>query len=133
MPSGPKRKIDHRDDLRLPFYTGYAVDVGLLIDLVEQRGLDALAQVDLGTRVHRNRDTLELGQMAYDIMRAVLTRLDGPLDLKHDLPSSFVQFVGSAEAMPISSSVAETLQRPAMATLRSEAAWGSSQRDRRVL
>lgn len=112
--------------LQIPFFTGYAVDVGLLIDLVQRRGLDALAQVDLGRRVHRNRDTLELGQMAHEIMRAVLTRLDdnGTIEFRRDLPSSFMQFVGSDGGTATSFSVAETMQRPAMATLRARTVTG---------
>ena len=40
---------------RLPFVQGYGVDLGLLIDIAELEGTAAIAQVDLGTRRHRNR------------------------------------------------------------------------------
>ena len=42
---------------RVPFFTGYAVEIGLLIDILETAGLGALAQVDLGTRTHVNQPT----------------------------------------------------------------------------
>jgi glucosyl-3-phosphoglycerate synthase len=35
---------------RLPFFTGYAVETGLLIDLLETYGLWSIAQVDLEGR-----------------------------------------------------------------------------------
>lgn len=59
----------------LPFFTGYAVEIGLLIDVLRVRGLGALAQVDLGRRVHVNQPTAALGPMAYAITQAVLRRL----------------------------------------------------------
>jgi len=65
-----------RDLLRaVPFFTGYAVELGLLIDLLRVAGLGALAQVDLGHRRHTNQPTAALGPMASTITQAVLHRL----------------------------------------------------------
>ena len=61
---------------RVPFFTGYSVEVGLLIDLLETVGLDAMAQVDLDERVHRNRTLAELGPMAYTIGKTILRRAE---------------------------------------------------------
>lgn len=73
---------------QVPFFTGYSVEAGLLIDLLELAGLDSIAQVDLGTRVHRNRPLDELAPMAYAIARAIMKRAEGwgRLDLAHDHP-----------------------------------------------
>lgn len=60
---------------RLPFFTGYAVELGLLIDVLDTAGLRALAQVDLGARAHTNQPTPALGEMAFAIQHAVLQRL----------------------------------------------------------
>jgi len=60
---------------RLPFFTGYAVEIGLLIDILRTDGLGALAQVDLGTRAHVNQPTHALGEMAFTIQHAVVQRL----------------------------------------------------------
>jgi glucosyl-3-phosphoglycerate synthase len=60
---------------RVPFFTGYAVEIGLLIDILRTAGLGALAQVDLGTRAHVNQPTQALGEMAFAIQHAVLQRL----------------------------------------------------------
>jgi glucosyl-3-phosphoglycerate synthase len=59
----------------VPFFSGYAVELGLLIDLSRLAGLGALAQVDLGTRRHANQPTAALGAMASTITQAVLRRL----------------------------------------------------------
>ena len=65
-----------RDLLRaVPFFAGYAVELGLLIDLLRAAGLGALAQVDLGGRRHANQPTAALGLMASTITQAVLRRL----------------------------------------------------------
>jgi glucosyl-3-phosphoglycerate synthase len=61
---------------RVPFFTGYAVEIGLLIDLLEIGGRDVLAQVDLGERSHVNQSTAALGEMAFAIHHAVLQRLE---------------------------------------------------------
>jgi glucosyl-3-phosphoglycerate synthase len=59
---------------RLDFEGGYGVDVGLLIDVAELHGVSSLAQVDLGTRVHRNRSLAELSPQAREVMEVMLDR-----------------------------------------------------------
>ncbi len=53
---------------------GYAVELALLIDVAARWGVATVAQVDLGTRVHRNRPLAELRPQATDILRAALAR-----------------------------------------------------------
>ena len=59
---------------QLPFVAGYGVDLGLLIDVADRFGLDAMAQVDLGTRLHRNRPLDELSPQATAVLQTVLGR-----------------------------------------------------------
>ena len=59
---------------RLPFVQGYGVDLGLLIDIAEVEGTEAIAQVDLGRRRHRNRSLEELGPQALAVLQAALDR-----------------------------------------------------------
>ena len=59
---------------RLPFVQGYGVDLGLLIDIAELQGTEAIAQVDLGLRRHRNRSLEELGPQALAVLQAALGR-----------------------------------------------------------
>jgi glucosyl-3-phosphoglycerate synthase len=67
----------------LPFVEGWGVELGLLIDLVERFGRDAVTQVDLGVREHRNRPVEQLATESMSIIatalrRAGLMQLDGP-------------------------------------------------------
>lgn len=59
---------------RVPFSMGYGVETGLLIDIAALVGLDRLAQVDLGVRVHRNRPLDELSAQAMEILHVALRR-----------------------------------------------------------
>src|SRR5207248_2271411 len=59
---------------QLPFVEGYGVDIALLIDIAAKFGTDVIAQVDLGTRQHRNRPLDELSPQATAILQTVLQR-----------------------------------------------------------
>jgi glucosyl-3-phosphoglycerate synthase len=59
----------------LPFPVGYGVELGMLIDALELAGLNALAQVDVGVRLHRHQDGQALGRMAATIYRTAQARL----------------------------------------------------------
>ena len=60
---------------RLPFPIGYGVETSHLIDTYSELGLEAIAQTDLDSRVHRNQPTRDLGRMAFGILRAFFSRL----------------------------------------------------------
>jgi glucosyl-3-phosphoglycerate synthase len=60
----------------VPFFTGYAVEIGLLIDIIEQYGLPAIGQVDLERRIHRNQPLGNLSQMAYVILQGAIRKLE---------------------------------------------------------
>jgi glucosyl-3-phosphoglycerate synthase len=64
---------------RVPFVQGYGVDLGLLLDIAGLAGTEAIAQVDLGTRRHRNRSLDELGPQALAVMQAALVRAGVPV------------------------------------------------------
>jgi glucosyl-3-phosphoglycerate synthase len=59
---------------QVPYLQGYGVDLGLLIDVSLLVGVERMAQVFLGRRVHRNRPLSELGEQAVAVARAALTR-----------------------------------------------------------
>lgn len=61
---------------RLPFFTGYGVETGLLIDLLHDVGLEAMAQVDLQQRIHRNQELYGLSRMAFAIIQVIMHRLE---------------------------------------------------------
>jgi len=53
---------------------GYGVELGLLVDVAGHFGVDHIAQVDLGVRVHRNRPLAELRVHATEVLQAALAR-----------------------------------------------------------
>ena len=89
---------------QLPFFQGYGVDIGLLIDLSSRRGVGGLVQVDLDVRHHRNRSLRDLGPQAMSIMQTVLSRVDP------DLASTVAELQRPGEA-PVTVDVSE---RPPM-------------------
>lgn len=61
---------------RLTFYSGYGVEIGLLIDVLEKAGLDAIAQVDLKERIHRNQPLEPLSMMSFAIIQTIIAKLE---------------------------------------------------------
>jgi hypothetical protein len=57
-----------------PFTVGYGVDIGLLIDVRRLVGAEAMVQVDLGRRHHRNRPLVELAPQALAVLQKGLER-----------------------------------------------------------
>ena len=60
---------------QLPFFTGYGIETGLLIDTLQRAGLDAIAQVDMKQRIHRNQTLLALSKMSFEILQVALRRV----------------------------------------------------------
>jgi len=88
---------------RIPFVSGYGVEIAMLIDLLDLVGLDALAQVDLGERFHRHQGTEALGRMSAQIMVTAWSRLYRRGLVASALPPStlLTQFRrGGADALP---------------------------------
>lgn len=62
----------------VPFAPGYGVEIGLLLDTFDKLGLEAIAQVNLGVRAHRNRPLAELGAMSRQVIATMLSRCGVP-------------------------------------------------------
>jgi glucosyl-3-phosphoglycerate synthase len=79
---------------RVPFFTGYGVELGLLIDIVVRHGAEAIAQVDVGRRIHRNQDLVSLSRMSFAIAHVALQRLSeaGRAQFGDTLGTRYVQF-----------------------------------------
>ena len=60
---------------QLPFFTGYAVEIGHLIDIAERVGIEGLGQVDLDRRVHPNQALEGLSRIGFVIPQAVMKPL----------------------------------------------------------
>ncbi len=117
-------EIAARRDLleRLPFVTGYGVDIALVLDAYHAVGLRGMAQVDLGVRQNAHQPLRDLGPMAYEVLRAVVSRLEREGRWQEPLPHGFT-LPGSGFPSP---AAPETLQleadeRPPMVSLRAAA------------
>jgi glucosyl-3-phosphoglycerate synthase len=102
---------------RLPFATGYAVEIAMLIDAWHEVGASALAQVDLEVRQNRHQPLTELGPMAYAVLRAVAERLEREGRLEHAVAGDFLLPVNGT----LTPRTIEIVERPPMATLRAAA------------
>jgi glucosyl-3-phosphoglycerate synthase len=60
----------------LPCWSGYGVEIGLLLDIYFSHGISGIAQVDMESRHHRNRSVSELSKMAFGILQVMLSRLE---------------------------------------------------------
>jgi glucosyl-3-phosphoglycerate synthase len=96
----------------LPFVEGWGVELGLLVDVVERFGRDAVTQVDLGSREHRNRPVDQLGAQSLAIIATALRRAD----LMHfDGPA--LEFVRYDMAGNLDVERVEIRERPPIATM----------------
>ena len=59
---------------QLPFFTGYGVEIGLLIDIEQRFGMQSIAQVDMEVRIHRNQSIEGLRKMSCVILSILLHR-----------------------------------------------------------
>ncbi len=61
---------------RVPFATGYGVEVAMLIDVWRLLGLEAIAQVDLGEHRNRHQPLSALTPMASTVLATIAARLE---------------------------------------------------------
>ncbi|MEU9066864.1 glucosyl-3-phosphoglycerate synthase [Streptomyces sp. NPDC048109] len=103
---------------RLPFPVGYGVELGMLVDALHLVGLDALAQVDVGVRVHRHQDGRALGRMAAAIYRTAQLRLARG----HLVRPTLTQFERGVDGFEPRTYAVDTEERPPMAEIAEYAA-----------
>jgi hypothetical protein len=103
----------------VPFFTGYGVETGLLIDILEQFGLWAIGQTDLQERVHRNQSLLSLSKMAFAIVQVVVQRLGERrrLSLLEDVNTSMKLIHYSPEELFLEVKEISEAERPPMASI----------------
>ena len=103
----------------LPFPCGYGVEIGLLTDTLDRRGLAGLAQVDLGVRVHRHQDEVSLSRMAAEILRTAFERLErrGDLTRLDEFGTTLTQFARGADGFTAAVSTTMATEHPPMNTV----------------
>jgi glucosyl-3-phosphoglycerate synthase len=102
---------------RLPFVTGYGVDIALLLDAYFAVGLEGIAQVDLDVRQNAHQSLRDLGPMAYAVLQAVASRLEREGRLRGPLPAAFTVPGGTG----LESAVSRAVERPPLRSLRAVA------------
>ncbi|MEV7545164.1 glucosyl-3-phosphoglycerate synthase [Streptomyces sp. NPDC089915] len=95
---------------RLPFPVGYGVELGLLVDALHTVGLDAMAQVDVGVRLHKHQSGQALGRMAAAIYRTAQLRLSRG----HLVRPELIQFERGPDGFVPRTYPVDTEERPPM-------------------
>ncbi len=104
----------------VPFFSGYGVETGLLIDLHQQFGLESIAQVDLEERVHHNQPLEGLSKMAFAITQVFMARLENRygVSLLEHANRSMKLIVYEPERFALDIVDIGDVERPPMNTLR---------------
>jgi glucosyl-3-phosphoglycerate synthase len=61
----------------LPIPVGYGIELAVLLDTAREHGLDAIAQVDLGSRGHKHQSSHDLAVMAAELLLVAERRRPG--------------------------------------------------------
>jgi glucosyl-3-phosphoglycerate synthase len=104
---------------RIPYFTGYGVETGMLIDMIKKFGLRRIAQVDLFRRVHRNQNISELSKMAFAILQVFAIRANrlGKLILVEDIRNRYKVIEMHGRNYKLKSKKIEEMQRSPMVTV----------------
>jgi hypothetical protein len=103
----------------VPFFAGYGVETGLLIDLWSRFGLSAMGQVDLEERVHRNQSLLTLSKMAFEVVQVVMQRVGQArgMELVNELNRSMKSIRYARNEFQLDVTDIRARERPPMTTI----------------
>jgi hypothetical protein len=104
--------------LRTPFLTGYGVEIAILADILNDVGLSAMAQVDLGSRQNRHQPLWDLTRMSSIVLRALARRVP-VLPSVRELPDQkfYLHAVATEHGLRLDEHISDLLARPQMAEL----------------
>jgi nucleotide-binding universal stress UspA family protein len=104
---------------RVPFFSGYGVETGLLLDLFNEHGLGAIAQVDLEERIHSNQSVAALSQMSFAILQVFMQRLEERrrISLIQDVNRSMKLIKPQHSSYALEIRDIQDYERPPMATI----------------
>ena len=99
---------------RLHFFTGYAVETGLLVELAQTVGIEAMGQVDLEQREHPNQRLSALSKMSMNILEALFMLLerDRRIELKTPYSPVLQTIVSGDCGYELEPHVLEVIARP---------------------
>ncbi len=110
----------------VPFFTGYGVEIGMMIDVYAEVGLAGMAQVDLGTRQNRHQSLASLTRMSSVVLRTVAMReglaqdeIEGDEPGLWELrqPETYLHAVATEDGLRLDEHLNELIERPPMARL----------------
>ena len=106
----------------IPFVTGYGVEIAMMIDVLAEAGLSAMAQVDLEYRQNRHQQLWDLTRMSSAVLRALGRRvgvpepdrfLHNPQDvLALPRPDIYLHAVATENGLRLDEYLDEQLERP---------------------
>ena len=110
---------------RIPFLTGYGVEIAMLIDVLTDAGLAAMAQVDLGSRNNRHQPLRDLTTMSSAVLRALARRVPAlhqhaPAPRASDLwqrpgPHTYLHAIATPDGLRLDELHNELVERPPLA------------------
>jgi len=83
---------------QIPFVQGWGVEIAMLADVAERFGAAAIAQVDVGERLHRHQTLDRLGVQAAEVLATLLTRVGADKAFASD-QLALLRPNGAAEAL----------------------------------
>jgi glucosyl-3-phosphoglycerate synthase len=86
---------------RLPFTTGYGVEIAMLLDVLDAVGLGGMAQVDLDRHRNSHQPLADLSAMAYSVLRVLAARLERDGRLSELEPGPLLLADRAVEAVPV--------------------------------
>ncbi len=116
--------------LRIPFLTGYGVEITILIDVLRDAGLPAIAQVNLGSRQNRHQPLWDLTRMSSAVLRALARRVPAlenaaPAPGLWGLPGlagpqAYLHAVATPDGLRLDEHLSELPERPPMGRILAE-------------
>lgn len=105
---------------QIPFFTGYGVEIGMLIEMYEKFGVERIAQVNVKRRIHRNQPLASLSRMSFGIMQAIFKKLEyyGKLNINSGLNKIYSQIDYIDNEYVITPVKIEENERPPISTIR---------------
>jgi glucosyl-3-phosphoglycerate synthase len=111
---------------KVPFFTGYGVEIGMMIDVYAEVGLEGMAQVDLGTRQNRHQSLANLARMSSVVLRTLAMR-DGIASREPDggepglwelrQQETYLHAVATEDGLRLDEHLNELIERPPLARL----------------
>jgi glucosyl-3-phosphoglycerate synthase len=116
---------------RVPFFTGYGVEIGMMIDIYAEVGLAKMAQVDLGTRQNRHQSLASLTRMSSVVLRTLAMR-EGVLPRQPEgdepglwgirQPETYLHAVATENGLRLDEHLNELIERPPLTRLTGDTA-----------